>query len=77
MKPHQIPLVWDNGRIGSVAADADGILRLQHAIDDEMEHDLLAKAATKPTVVEPYHRSPSIGPADVTALVYELAWPRK
>jgi hypothetical protein len=73
MKPHQIPLVWDNGRIGSVAADAGGILRLQHAIDDEMEHDLLAKTASGlPTL-----RSPTIEPADVTALVYELAWPRK
>jgi hypothetical protein len=48
-------------------------LRLQHAIDDEMEHDLLAKTASGlPTL-----RSPTIEPADVTALVYELAWPRK
>ena len=77
MKPHQIPLVWDNGRIGSVAADADGILRLQHAIDDEMEHDLLSQAATRPTMVEPYLRSPPSEPADVTALVCEIAWPRK
>ena len=78
MKPDHIPLVWDNGRIGSVAPDANGILRLRHAIDDEMERDLLhGKDAATPAMAPPYHRSPEISAADVTALIAEIAWPRK
>ena len=70
MKPDRIPLVWDNGRIGSVAPDANGTLRLRHAIDNELEHELHDASP-------PYHRSPAIDATEVTALIDELAWHRR
>jgi hypothetical protein len=79
MKPDLIPLVWDNGRIGSVAADAQGILRLRHAIDGDMERELgFASGANKlPSMAPPYHASPRIDAAEITALMDELEWHRK
>lgn len=80
MKPNPIiPLVWDNGHIGSVAADADGILRLRHAIDSEMEHEFeLAKGANRlPSMAPPFHASPRIDAAELTVLIDELERQRK
>lgn len=78
MKPDLIPLVWDNGAIGSVAADSQGILRLRHAIDDDLARELeLAKGALRlPSMAPPFHVSPSIDVAEVAALIDELAWHR-
>lgn len=79
MKQDVFPLVWDNGRVGSVAADDRGILRLRQAIDDEMAREIeFAKGALKcPSLGPPYHGSPSIDAAEMTALLDELAWHRK
>jgi hypothetical protein len=74
-----IPLVWDTGQVGSVAADARGILRLRHAVDDTMMRELdFAKGALKcPTLAPPYHLSPAIDAADVSALLDEFEWHSK
>jgi hypothetical protein len=79
MKPDLIPLVWDNGRIGSVVADAKGVLRLRHAIDEDLERELAyAKGANKlPSMAPPYQASPRIDAAELTALTDELAWLNK
>jgi hypothetical protein len=79
MKPDIIPLVWDNGRIGSVAADAQGVLRLRHAIDSDLERELaFAKGAVRlPSMTPPYHAAPRIDASEVTALMDELEWHRK
>ncbi|HEX2212625.1 MAG TPA: hypothetical protein VHH12_04035 [Mycobacterium sp.] len=79
MKPNLIPLVWDDGRIGSVAADAEGILRLRHAIDSEMELEFeLAKGASKlPSMAPPFHAAPRIDAVELTALIDELERYRK
>ncbi len=79
MKENLIPLVWDNGKIGSVAADARGILRLRHPVDPEMMHELeFAKGALKcPSLAPPYHTAPAIDAADMTALLDEFEWHSK
>ena len=76
MKETLIPLVWDSGQIGSVAADARGILRLRQAVDDAMMRELeFAKGALKcPSLAPPYHLSPTIDAADVGALLEEFDW---
>jgi hypothetical protein len=78
MKPDRIPLVWDNGQLGSVVPDAQGILRLRHVRDEELRRELgFAKGATALPSLAPYHFSPPIDAAEITALVDELAWHRK
>lgn len=77
MKPDLIPLVWDNGRIGSVAADAQGILRLRHAIDSDMEHELAFTKGSIPLPSTPDRAAPRIDASEVTALMDELAWHKK
>jgi hypothetical protein len=76
MKETIIPLVWDTGQIGSVAEDARGILRMRQAVDDTMMRELeFAKGALKcPTLAPPYHLSPTIDAADVSALLDEFEW---
>ena len=79
MKEDLIPLVWDNGMVGAVAADARGILRLRQAIDPQMMREIeFAKGALKcPSLAPPYHAAPAIDAADVTPLLDELAWHHK
>lgn len=79
MKQDLIPLVWDNGRIGSVAADPQGILRLRHAIDDDMEREIcFTRGSLKFTnLAPPFHTSPSVDAVEISALLDEFEWHRK
>jgi hypothetical protein len=76
MKETMIPLVWDNGQIGSVAADARGILRLRQPVDDAMmrEVEFTRGALRCPSLAPPYHFAPAIDAADVSALLEEFEW---
>lgn len=79
MKRDLIPLVWDDGRIGSVAADAQGTLRLRHAIDSEMEREFaFAKGVTRlSSMAATCHAAPRIDVSEVTLLRHEPEWRRR
>lgn len=57
-----------------MVADTDGILRLRHAIDAAMELEFeLARGANKlPSMAPPFHPSPRIDGAELTALIDKL-----
>lgn len=73
MKPDLIPLVWDDGRIGSVTADAQGTLRLRHAIDGEMERELAsAKGMTRLSrLAATCHAAPRIDASGLTTVLMD------
>ena len=79
MKENLIPLVWDSGQIGTVAEDSRGILRLRQPVDDAMMRELeFTKGVLRcPSLATPFHRSPAIDAADVSALLEEFEWHSK
>jgi hypothetical protein len=64
-----IPLVWENGAIGSVVSK-HGSFWLAEALDEEMGRELIAKSKAAA-------RSRFRSPIDAEELALELAWHAK
>jgi hypothetical protein len=79
MKPENIPILWDDGRLGLTTSDERGILRLRPAADHEVEQEfeLLKGAVKMPTLALPIVHAPALSPVDAQALLNEIAWHHK
>lgn len=74
MSTDLIPLLWDDGKVVGIVADAQGMLRPLPASDEDLEREIaFARSALRyPTTAPPFRASPCIDAREASALLDEL-----